>query len=327
MIKHCPQLRDKLKNIKLLYSDYCLEFEQAKSSKEYDLALNIQTRITEAILELGMKVNPDKYSGSYLTEIERKHKANIPLTKAEIIFLYDMNFKGKVRDKYFRLIDILRTRNPKEDAPIVFDCEPYEIAWDLEEIDKHTKAYIGPWNGDVFHVLIGYPNIKHLYESFPERKIFITTLETDPNINSPVKAKQALKDKNIYLSEWGKDILEKTEFSQTPEVYNLVRFTVEQLGLKQGATTDKIYKRAKELVLELCPAEVGPQLRLKYTGRELFWIAMKQISDLYGYPRMFRLHGDDAMLLLSGYQANPNNRWDTDDEFVFRFHKEDKKEK
>jgi hypothetical protein len=149
----------------------------------------------------------------------------------------------------------------------------------------------------------------------------MTTLETDPSINSPQKAEQALKDKNIYLDSWGKEIIDKTEFSQTPEVYNLVRFTVEQLGLKQGATTDEIYQRAQELALEQCPAEVGPHLRLQYTGREWFLIAMKQISDRDGYPEVFVLPSRYARLTLNGGSARPDDRWDADNVFVFRFRK------
>lgn len=258
-----------------------------------------------------------------LTEIDNKTKAGETLSKDELIFLYEIDHTiqgfGYQRDP--RIKEILQTRNPQEDAPIVFDCQPQEIAWDVKEVNENTKAYIGPWNIDIFQVIKNYPNIAHLYESFPDKKIFITTLETDPSINSPAKAEQALKDKNIYLSDWTKDILEKTEFSQTREVYNLVRFTVEQLGLKQGATTDEIYKRAQELVLELCPAEVGPQLRLKYTGREWFWIAMKQITGRDGDPDVFHLSSRGARLKLRGSNAKPDAWWSADFRFVFRFRK------
>lgn len=258
-----------------------------------------------------------------LTEIDNKTKAGETLTKDELIFLYEIDHAiqgfGYQRDP--RIAEIRQSRNPREDAPIVFDCQSSEIAWDKEEITENTKAYIGPWSVDIFQVVRNYPNITHLYESFPDKKIFMQTLETDPSINSPAKAEQALKDKNIYLSEWGKDILEKTEFSQTPEVYNLVRFTVEQLGLKQGATTDEIYKRAQELALEQCPAEVGPHLRLKYTGREWFLIAMKQMTDRDGHPRVFSLGSDAAKLRLYGNSARPDYWWGADCEFVFRFRK------
>jgi len=256
-----------------------------------------------------------------LTEIDNKSKTGEKLSKEELIFLYEMDHSiqgfGYQRDP--RIAKIIQTRNPKEDAPIVFDCEPQEIAWDVKEVNENTKAYIGQWSVDIFQVVRNYPNITHLYESFPDKKIFMQTLETDPSINSPQKAEQALKDKNIYLSDWGKDILEKTEFSQTPEIYNLVRFTVKQLGLKQGATTYEIYKRARDLALEQCPAEVGPHLRLKYTGREWFLIAMKQISDRYGKPNVFHLNSNNAELELSGYYAPSDSRWNAGNKFVFRF--------
>jgi len=258
-----------------------------------------------------------------LTEIDNKTKAGKKLSKEELIFLYEIDHAiqgfGYQRDP--RIQEILQTRNPKEDAPIVFDCQPSEIAWGITEVNENTKAYIGKWNIEVFQTIKNYPNITNLYESFPDKKIFMQTLETDPSINSPAKAEQALKDKNIYLSNWGKDILAKTEFSQTPEVYNLVRFTVEQLGLKQGATTDEIYKRAQELALEQCPAEVGPQLRLKYTGREWFLIAMKQIAGRYGDPCVFGLGCRDAGLGLAGSSVGPDDGWGAASEFVFRFRK------
>ncbi len=263
-----------------------------------------------------------------LTEIDNKTKAGEKLDKDELIFLYEIDhtIQGFGYKKDPRIAEILQTRNPKEDAPIVFDCQPSEIAYSQKEITESTKAYIGPWNIDTFQVIRNYPYITHLYESFPDKKIFMTTLETDPSINSPQKAEQALKDKNIYLSDWGKDILEKTEFSQTREVYNLVRFTVEQLGLKEGATTDEIYQRAQELALEQCPAEVVPHLRLKYTSREWFMIAMKQITDRYGVPIVFYLDIFDARLTLGGSNAGPDYGWRADDKFVFRFRREDKKE-
>jgi hypothetical protein len=322
MLKTCPQLRSQLKSIKALHSDYSLELEQAKTSKEYEVALSIQPKLTQAILELGFIVNPDKYIEVYVSEIERKHKANIPFTNAEIIFLYD------VRDKVFdpRILEILKTRNPKEDVPIVLDCQPNEIAWDVKEVNENTKTYIGPWNIDIFRVIKNYPNITHLYEFFPDKKILMQSLETDPSIDSPEKAEQALLNKNIEISQNGNEILKKTKFSQTPEIYNLVRFTVGQLGLKDGATTDEIYKRAKEHMLGLCPGEVGPHLSLKYRGRaERFFIAMKEAYNRWGYQAAFYLKSDRTWLSLDVRSAGPDEEWLAGNEFVFCFRKEDKK--
>jgi hypothetical protein len=148
----------------------------------------------------------EKKSGDMkmLTEIEKKTKQNQQLNKDELIFLYEINNNiegfGYQRDP--RIAEIRNQRNPKEDALIVLDCAPEEIAWNQNEINDKTKAYIGEWNMDVFQTLKNYPNITHLYESFPDKKIFLQTLETDPSINSPEKAEKAIKDKNIYLSDW-----------------------------------------------------------------------------------------------------------------------------
>jgi hypothetical protein len=148
------------------------------------------------------------------------------------------------------------------------------------------------------------------------------SLKTDPSVNSAEIAKKALIEKNDYLSTWGEDILNKTEFSKESQKYDLVRFTINQLGFPNGATTDEIYKRAGELGLDLCPAEVGPHLRLQYRGNEWMLIAMKQIADRYGYPFVFYLSTYGAQLLLGGDSANPSDRWYAVDSFVFRFRKD-----
>jgi len=100
-----------------------------------------------------------------------------------------------------------------------------------------------------------------------------------------------------------------------------VRFTVEQLGFSNGATTDEIYKKAEELGLELCPAEVGPHLRLQYSGKEWMLIAMKQIAGRGGRPDVFDLCSAGVRLSLSGGGAGPAGRWRSGLEFVFRFRK------
>jgi len=254
-----------------------------------------------------------------LTEIDNKTKSGKQLTKDELIFLYEINqpIEGFGYQRDPRIAEIRNQRNPKEDAPIIFDCAPKEIAWNISEVNKDTKAYIGEWNMEIFQKIRNYPNVKHLFESFPDKKIFRQTLETDPAINSPESAEEALRRKNIYLSDYGKDILNKTEFSQEPQKYELARFTVGQLGFSNGATTDEIYKKAQELGLELCPAEVGPHLRLQYPGKERMLIAMKQITGCAGYPDVFSLSTDGVRLELRGRYAWPGGRWSSGRELVF----------
>ena len=258
-----------------------------------------------------------------LSKIEDKVKAGEELNKDDLIFLYeiDSTIEGFGHGADPRVAELRATRNPKEDAPIVFDCAPEDIAWNIREIGPNTRAYVGEWSMEIFQKIRNFPKIEHLYESFPDKKIFMQSLETDPSINSFETADKALKEKNDYLSDWGKDILGKTEFSRESKKYDLVRFTVGQLGFPNGATTDEIYQRAQELGLELCPAEVGPHLRLQYRGKEWMLVAMKQIVDRYGDPSVFDLFTNCDQLALYGVSASPSTRWRADGRFVFRFRK------
>lgn len=159
-------------------------------------------------------------------------------------------------------------------------------------------------------------------------------LETDPDINSPEKAEKAIKAKNIYLNDWSKDILYKTEFSHEGKTYELVGFTAEQLGFPKGATTEEIIGTEDDtdkngnpapftsgamtkFGLGLCPAEVGPHLRLKYPGKEWFSIAMKQITDCDGRPCVFDLDRYGAQLELNAIHAKPEIGWHSNRKFAF----------
>ncbi|MFA4954776.1 MAG: hypothetical protein WC641_05685, partial [Patescibacteria group bacterium] len=78
------------------------------------------------------------------------------------------------------------------------------------------------------------------------------------------------------------------------------------------------------LGLELCPAEVGPHLRLDYKDQPLDeWlrIAMKQIIVPVGSPRAFYVARDaDGTWLHSGW-ATPGITWNLSRSFVFRLRK------
>lgn len=132
--------------------------------------------------------------------------------------------------------------------------------------------------------------------------------------------RSALRDGNLRLSDWASDIFGKPAFAVATEEteVDLVKVTVAELGFKQGAKSDQIYKRAKELGLELCPAEVGPQLRLQYKDQpkgEWLLIGMEPILDSNGSPSTFSL-GLDAMGLNAGY-GGPDAFSRADDRWVF----------
>ncbi|KKW10325.1 MAG: hypothetical protein UY50_C0038G0010 [Parcubacteria group bacterium GW2011_GWA2_49_9] len=258
-----------------------------------------------------------------LTAIEGKTKAREPLTKSDLVFLYELEhpIQGFGYRSDPRVAELRTGRNKEEDMSIVFDCRPDQIAHGVSEINENTRAYLGEWNPAILKTVKNYPNITHLYESFPDKAIFLKTIETDPTIQSPKQAEAKLKEQSICLSQYGNDLLNKTEFSKQKETYKLARFTVEQLGFPDGATTEQIYKKAETLGLDLCPAEVGPHLRLSYEGGEWMLIAMKQITDRDGNPSVFYLNRDGVALKLGGNFAWPVRGWSAGDQFVFLLRK------
>jgi len=74
----------------------------------------------------------------------------------------------------------------------------------------------------------------------------------------------ALKAAGNKISDWANDILGKTSLAKTETEIDLVKVTVAELGFQYGARYEDIIVSAKELGLDYCPAEVGPQLRLQY---------------------------------------------------------------
>ncbi len=282
----------------------------------------MQDVLNEKLKDFGSKA--DAYRKKFedmklLTKIDEKTKNGEQLNKSDLEFLYETNgtIQGFGYDMDPRIYEIRGQRDRIKDMITIFDCTEKEVAVNIENINEHTKSYLGPWNPTVYNKIKNFPQITHLYESFPDKKIFTYELETDPQIDSPKKAEEELKARGIYITDWGNYILQKTEFSLEEKTYNLVQFTVEQLGFPRGATTDEIYAKAQELGLDLCPAEVGPQLRLKYEGKDWKLIAMKQISDRHGNPFVFYLFSGGAGLSLRASRAELSNEWSGSCQFVF----------
>lgn len=257
-----------------------------------------------------------------LTEIEKKTKAGQPLNKIDLVFLHEINdeIKGFGYKRDPRIEEIRKQRNPQEDAPIMLECEPSQIAHSPEEINKNTKAYVGLLFKGVFQT--GLEHIYTSFSSFPEEKIQKYNIEIGGKTKDQLK--KELKKKKIRTGPPGSlnNIIESKDFviSKKIEIVDLVRLTVKDLGFPNRATTDEIYRRAEELGLELCPADCGPHLRLQYSGKDDFLIAMKQITtDRYFHPSVFSLSRNGDGLCLIALDAEPVDRWTSLCAFVFRF--------
>ncbi len=286
---------------------------------------NLEGNMTE-IAEAKMNELPgaDRYRKAsadmkLLTQIENKTRLNQSLTKDDLAFLYEIDSPiegfGYQRDP--RIEELRKQRNPETDASVVFECSPGQIAHNAEEINENTKAYVGKLESGIFDQIQKY-GIEHIYTKFPEGKIQRYNIEIGGKAKDQLK--KEMKAKNIYVSDYADDLLEKIETLKQAESTGLIRITVKDLGFPGGATTDQVYKRAKELGLELCPAETGPHLRLQYSGKEWILVAIKQMAGRGGRPGVFGLSWVGDRLELRG-GAGSGHRWSPGSKFVFRLRK------
>jgi hypothetical protein len=260
-----------------------------------------------------------------LTAVEMHVKDNISLTAEELRFLYevDSSIEGFGYQRDPRIEELRDGRNPDQDMLVIFNCQSSEIARMANQINESTKAYVGPLEPGIFDRIRKY-GIEHIYTKFPEGMIRIQDLEIGGK--SANELQRQLKQEGINVSSYAEDLLGSRDFTTFSESQSLstVRLKVSDLGFTGYSTADQIYPKAQELGLDLCPAEVGPHLRLKYKDQpmdELLYIGMKQILDSDGDPNVFGLDRDDDGLWLNGYWARPVNTWVPKDEFVFSLRK------
>jgi len=87
------------------------------------------------------------------------------------------------------------------------------------------------------------------------------------------------------IDDFANDIMDSPGFmvATNETEINLVIVSLPKLGFLKGGLDNKdVYERALKLGLRLCPAEVGPQLRLQYKNQpvgESLRIAMEPIFD------------------------------------------------
>jgi hypothetical protein len=135
--------------------------------------------------------------------------------------------------------------------------------------------------------------------------------------------RDALGARRIRVGSTANEMLGRPEFnlSKMRRDARLVVLAVSQLGFEEdGASLADIYARARQLGFELCPAEVGPQLRLQYLNQplgEFLHIAMAPIAGYAGEPTDFTVANGGAGLILIGSDAYPNLIMPSAMRFVF----------
>ena len=121
--------------------------------------------------------------------------------------------------------------------------------------------------------------------------------------------REALDGALMRIGESADEILGRPAFpySRTKTELDLVVLTAADLGFETGSrSVGEIYRRAMQLGLELCPAEVGPQLRLQYVNQpvgEFLRIAMQPVATYHGELMDLTVANGGTGLLLIGGEA------------------------
>ncbi|MFA5318566.1 MAG: hypothetical protein WC323_03790 [Patescibacteria group bacterium] len=134
--------------------------------------------------------------------------------------------------------------------------------------------------------------------------------------------RKAIADVGGRISDRANDILGQPAFTvATKETeVELVVVSVAELGFNDGTRYSAICERAKQLNLALCPAEVGPQLRLQYADQpasEWLHIAMEPITGSGGDLSLFLVGRVGRGLWLIGSRGHPRSLWYGNRRFVF----------
>lgn len=148
------------------------------------------------------------------------------------------------------------------------------------------------------------------------------TVKLGTGLQTAEDFRRAFRNDGIRIGNWADDILGRPAFTvATKETeLELVKVSVAELGFKDGACREDIYKQALRSGLELCPNEVGPQLRLQYKDQprgEWILIAMEPIAGSDGGLSVFFVERDGRGLWLSGSCGSPVSVWSSHSQWVF----------
>jgi hypothetical protein len=135
--------------------------------------------------------------------------------------------------------------------------------------------------------------------------------------------RDALDISKIKIGDSADEILGRPAFpyARTKTNVELAVLSAADLGVESDqASLAEVYQRARQAGLELCPAEVGPRLRLDYSNQplgEALDIAMEPVATYGGEPTILTLANWGTGFLLIGRDGRPESLVFRKSRFVF----------
>ena len=200
------------------------------------------------------------------------------------------------------------------------------MAAELDKLALYYKERGNAPKANFYSALAEEERANGTQESFSESLVLPEGVIRLPDLTiggmKPKKLEKALTAEGHRISDYAMDLLKSKYFTTLPEpkTISLVRATSRVMGLSGNPTTEQIYERADRLNWDLCPAEVGPHLRLAYKDQpmnEWLSIAMIQIADRNGRPNLFDVERNDHGSWLDTSWAEPADPWNPDNSLVF----------
>jgi hypothetical protein len=134
--------------------------------------------------------------------------------------------------------------------------------------------------------------------------------------------RRELDSAGIKVGDAADEILGRPAFSYgaMKTDVELVLVSAADLGVETESSLAGVYKRARQVGLELCPAEVGPQLRLDYRNQplgEALEIAMEPVATYSGDPTILTLVNWGTGLALISRDGRSDSMVSPTSRFVF----------
>jgi hypothetical protein len=143
------------------------------------------------------------------------------------------------------------------------------------------------------------------------------------NYPTAIALRDALAQDDILIGDLAAQMLRLPTFTltSTRAKIDLSLVAARQLGFRSSrASFAEVYAHAAEVGLDLCPSEVGPQLRLQYLDQkvgEYLIIGMKPLPTASGSDACFVVGNGGAGLLIIGRSAASDLTVASRSRFVF----------
>ena len=257
-----------------------------------------------------------------VTELVKKQEQEVPFTKDEILFLFEVNNRiggfGFNADPRIAQLREKRYFNFEDDMSAVFGCPKSQIAQNINQITGSTKVFIGKLKPGVIDKLP--KGLKHIYTSFPDHEIHLENMQIGGH-NKEELTELLIKraGKIMFIA---KEMIDSPDFvtSQDVQTIKLVRLRVKDLGFIGQPNNEQLLQRAKLMGLDLCPAETALWYLIKnpdqFFKRSLSF-AMKPIEDR-DRQNIFMISVREGQVRLLFNIGNPEYMRDLETEFVFR---------